>query len=254
MWSRNLLLAKLKAWGIHLGISALIFLPLLWLLLFRWFPAPLFVTDGGWQGLRIMLGVDMVLGPLLTLMIFNPAKSRRETLFDFSCIGLIQAVALCFGAYSIEQKRPWTLAWYEGAFSAIARDVYREQSGVTPEAWQRFGESPIYRVYVRKPQTAEEQSGAAAYEVMESISPAGLFFLYEPFEAHWNTMRSQALDMNMLTVKDDGLRARLTALQEKHAGQNLLFFAHNGYFRSAYVALDQTGRYLDAIYVDTPKP
>jgi len=97
---------RLKATGIHIAISTVIFLVFLYFILAQWYPVPYFVTDGGWQGIRIVIAVDMVLGPLLTLIIFNPAKSRRAILFDLSMIGLAQSAALVWGAYAVYSQQP----------------------------------------------------------------------------------------------------------------------------------------------------
>ena len=81
---KALLPHKLRAFSIHFLISLAIFAVLLFLILFHWYPMPWFPIDGGWQGVRIMIGVDLVLGPVLTFMVFNPAKGWRELTLDFS--------------------------------------------------------------------------------------------------------------------------------------------------------------------------
>ena len=79
---RQSLAGRIKAFLIHLGISLVILFVLLYLLVFVWYPPPLFAADGGMQGLKIILGVDLVLGPLLTLMVYNPAKGWKRLKFD----------------------------------------------------------------------------------------------------------------------------------------------------------------------------
>ncbi len=61
---------------------------------------------GGYQGIRIVAGVDLVLGPLLTLMIFNPRKRAGLIKFDLTVIGLIQFTALAAGCWLVYQERP----------------------------------------------------------------------------------------------------------------------------------------------------
>jgi len=52
-----------QAFLIHLGISTVIFLILLYFIVFHWYPHPFFAKGGGWQGVRLITGVDLVLGP-----------------------------------------------------------------------------------------------------------------------------------------------------------------------------------------------
>lgn len=247
-WSRPLLRYKLKALGIHLSISALIFLPILYLLWTRWFPAPLFITDGGWQGMRILLFVDVALGPSLTFLIFNPNKSRREIRFDLSCIALVQAAALAFGIYTIEQKRQWVMAFYEGAFHASPVDTFQDQK-LAPETWSALGEHPVYWAYVRQPKSSDETGGVAAYAMMEGMAPYQLAFLYQPLSQHWQDVRKAALTPSQSTG-DIELDQRLVRYRETHPA-SLYYIKHVGYFRDAVLVFDEHDQHVDTLYART---
>ncbi|MCG6936115.1 MAG: hypothetical protein LJE73_09510, partial [Proteobacteria bacterium] len=67
-------ISRWRAFLIHLGISLVIFLILAYIILIKWYPVPFFYTDGGWQGVRIVAAVDLVLGPLLTLLVYKHGK------------------------------------------------------------------------------------------------------------------------------------------------------------------------------------
>ena len=84
-------MTRFRAFTIHLTSSILIFLFFLGLMFFVWYPVPYFEIDGGWKVLRILAGVDVVLGPLLTLIVFKPGKPSLK--FDMSVIVLVQLVA-----------------------------------------------------------------------------------------------------------------------------------------------------------------
>ncbi len=71
-------MTKRRAFAIHLTASVTIFLIFLGIMFFVWYPAPYFEIDGGWRVLRILAGVDVVLGPLLTLIVFEPGSYRRN--------------------------------------------------------------------------------------------------------------------------------------------------------------------------------
>ena len=66
-----------QAFSIHLCISSVIFVTLLFIIVAFWYPG-VFIYLGGWLGIKIVAAVDMVLGPLLTLIIFNPAKKKLK--------------------------------------------------------------------------------------------------------------------------------------------------------------------------------
>lgn len=118
---------KLKALGWHLLLSLLIFIGLSALIYFCWFPSFYFDMSGGVQGLGLVFGIDLVLGPLLTFLVFNPKKPLREKISDFTVIGLIQLAALVYGMYTIYQAHPKMLLFYPNSYSAVV--PYQEWSG-----------------------------------------------------------------------------------------------------------------------------
>ena len=99
---------RYQAFGIHFGISLMIFIGLVAMVLFVWYPGVLREVDSSWQQALIMIaGVDLVLGPLLTLIVFNPAKKSLK--MDLSIIAVAQIAALVAGTYTVHQARPVAL-------------------------------------------------------------------------------------------------------------------------------------------------
>src|ERR1041384_2509035 len=133
MWDRSLVPSKLKATGIHLSLSAVAFCVVLYFILHHWYPQPWFPIDGGWQGVRIMVFVDLVLGPTLTFIVFDAAKSRRALLFEFSMIALTQAAAFTWGVYAVHGQRPVAVSFYDGAFYSIEEEDLRKQQHSSAE-------------------------------------------------------------------------------------------------------------------------
>jgi hypothetical protein len=93
-------MTRFKAAGIHLTISATLSAAVICLLLFGWYPLPFFWALGGLMLLLLIVGIDVVLGPVMTLILFNPKKSRRELLLDLSLVAIVQISALGYGLYS----------------------------------------------------------------------------------------------------------------------------------------------------------
>ena len=99
---------RYQAFGIHFGISLMIFIGLVAMVLFVWYPGVLREVDSSWQQALIMIaGVDLVLGPLLTLIVFNPVKKSLK--MDLSVIAVAQIAALVAGTYTVHQARPVAL-------------------------------------------------------------------------------------------------------------------------------------------------
>jgi hypothetical protein len=109
-----------KACAIHLGISALIGTAVISAMLFVWYPGPFFTAMGGNDLVIILLGVDVVLGPLITLIVFNPRKRAALLKLDLAVIGAIQAAALAYGVSVIAEVRPVYMVFTVDRFDLVA--------------------------------------------------------------------------------------------------------------------------------------
>lgn len=113
-----------QAFASHLALSLIIFLTLTFIIVFIWYPGDL-IQAGGWQGLKIVAGIDLVLGPLLTLIIYNPTKKSLP--FDLAFIALIQLCGLSYGVYAIHNEKPEILVLsYDGIHVITYTDTLSE--------------------------------------------------------------------------------------------------------------------------------
>ncbi len=115
-------MTRVRAALIHLMISAAIGGILLALLLFVWYPSPLLSATGGVDLFVLLLAIDVTLGPLLTLIVFNPAKKSLK--FDLVVIAALQLAALVYGVSMLLAGRPVYLASIGNQFDVVhANDV-----------------------------------------------------------------------------------------------------------------------------------
>jgi hypothetical protein len=153
-------MSRLKASAIHLTISAIIASAVLALMLLVWYPYPLFAAVGGQQVLIILLGVDVVLGPLVTLMIFNTKKSRRALRFDLSVIAILQASALIYGMSIVFQARPVYVVFSQGSFDLVTAHMLSNEDLArvkNPEYRSLPLTGPVY-VYSEMPTDINERN------------------------------------------------------------------------------------------------
>jgi hypothetical protein len=102
----------------NMAISLVIFFILLVCITQYWYPGILFDTGNGWKAVGIIISIDLILGPLLTLIVFNHNKSSLK--FDLWVIALIQTAALVYGTWTIHQTRPVALAFINTSFMTIS--------------------------------------------------------------------------------------------------------------------------------------
>jgi len=112
-------MTKSRAFLIHLGISATIVGIVCALIFFAWYPRPYFNVVGAGSVLKVLIGVDLVVGPLLTLILYKPNKPGL--LFDLVVIAAIQLTALIYGTNLMYQERPYYVVFAIDRFEVVAR-------------------------------------------------------------------------------------------------------------------------------------
>lgn len=183
---------RFGAFAVHLGISVLIFLILGYIILFHWYPDFFFTSDGGWQGIRIVAFVDLVLGPVLTLVVFK--KGKPSLRFDLTCIAVLQAVCLTAGMWVVYSERPIAMVFADGSFQSMTIDDFTEAGQPTPHL---EGPSPQW-VSVRLPADLTEQSGIRRRLLNERRPLKTMVEYYVPFDvSHIDQDRDGISQMEM---------------------------------------------------------
>ncbi|WP_041376835.1 type VI secretion system membrane subunit TssM [Polaromonas naphthalenivorans] len=98
--------AAVKAAFIHLLCSLALALLAGILVFSLWYPYPYRELSGGRELFLLVMAVDVVCGPLLMLVLFNPAKPLTELWRDLGLVVLIQLGALGYGLWTVWQARP----------------------------------------------------------------------------------------------------------------------------------------------------
>ncbi len=115
-------MSRWKASATHLTICIVIAISVLLLMLFAWFPPPYFSAQGGKDLLILIFSVDVVLGPLITLIIYKHGKKGLK--FDLAVIAILQLSALAYGIVALSEARPVYLVYSVDRFELInIRDI-----------------------------------------------------------------------------------------------------------------------------------
>jgi hypothetical protein len=104
---------------IHLGLSLGVAVLAALLVFLVWYPYPYREISGGRDLFLLLVAVDVIMGPILTLTIFNPKKPRRELHRDLAVIGLLQLAALSYGLWTMAVARPVHLVFEIDRFRVV---------------------------------------------------------------------------------------------------------------------------------------
>lgn len=97
---------RFAAAGVHLFICLLVAVAAAVLVFGVWYPHPFRDISGGLALFGLLIGVDVVVGPLLTWLVFNRRKPTSELRRDLAIVAALQLVALGYGLWSMYQARP----------------------------------------------------------------------------------------------------------------------------------------------------
>lgn len=130
---------RLMAFLLHLAASALIALLALLLVFNLWYPAPLHEALGVTQIFLLLLLIDVILGPLLTLLVYKTGKKTLVT--DLTIIAALQLAALAYGLWTVAEGRPAWVVYNAGRFDVVtvvdidARQLGEAQPHFRNPAW-----------------------------------------------------------------------------------------------------------------------
>lgn len=152
-----------RAAGLHGLISVLVAAGAAALVFGVWFPGAYRHMAGGVGLFTLIVSVDVVLGPLLTLVAFNPRKTHSHLAMDLVVIALLQLAALVYGLYTVAQVRPVALAAENRLFRVVAaQDVKADERHLAPAGLQIGWRGP-HLVGVRAVAAGDERLDAITW-------------------------------------------------------------------------------------------
>lgn len=190
------LLASLK----HLLFSCVIAVAVAGLVFLVWYPAPYAELAGGHGLFWLVIVVDVVCGPLLTFVIFSPAKPRSEIVRDIGLVVLVQFGALLYGLYSVAQARPVWLAFEGNRFRVVSiPDLANQSLDAAPEALRLLSWTGPKLLGVRLAQPTDPDFVQSVKASLEGSHPAFRPARWQSYDA--KEVRQSLLPMAKLTAR-----------------------------------------------------
>ncbi len=182
---------KFVATGIHFLVT-LTFAAIAAALVFLvWFPDPFQTMIGGTELFLLVVGCDLALGPLISLVIYNSRKSRRELLTDYSIVGAVQLAALVYGVYILAATRPVYIAFSADRLEiVIARDISDKELAAARDS--RYASLPLAGPRYVGIKVPEKERSAALFEEMSGNPSHARPRFYVPYESSLAQIRARA--------------------------------------------------------------
>jgi hypothetical protein len=243
-------MSRYRAAFYHFLISLAVFIALAYLVIFHWYPDFFFSIDGGWEGMRIIIGVDLVLGPCLTMIVFKSGKPGLKT--DLSLIGLFQFCCLMAGVYIVYNERPAFFIYYERHFYSINQNTFTDYN-LAPADPADFNAGSPAKIYIKLPDNAIEEADIRRILYQDGV-PLWLYTpLFEPLEPNMPKIIAEGFNYDDLIERDLG--GDIPAWIDSHGGQleDYAFFPIHSRYRDAFLAINKSNlKVIDILEVAPP--
>jgi hypothetical protein len=239
---------KLRAFAIHFAISLIVILFFLIYIYFVAYTPPVLKLEGGSDIALIIFGVDLTLGPLMTLILYREGK--RGLKFDLTLVAVVQIAAFLYGAWTLYSERPLYLAYTVEHFkiipaASIDTDELSEPS-LAP-GWFRGPQA----VYVERPTSQKEREKILFDSLGGGRDIQFLPEYYRPFRIHLDKVIDRAWTLERIKAERPQAAVEIgRAIQELgKKDMDVLLIPIMGHAREGAVVVDRNdGEILD--YVD----
>lgn len=182
---------RIRAFLIHLSASVSLALASMAVIFLAWYPSPLAKAVGVTDIFLIVLGVDVVIGPLLTFVVYKVGK--RSLRFDLATIVCIQLAAFAYGFGTVAEGRPAWLVFSADRFDLVQAyqiDV-RKQDLATPE-YRTPPWTGAKWAYALRPDDPEQRQTILFEALIAGVDLAQRPDLYKPLADAADELRKRA--------------------------------------------------------------
>jgi hypothetical protein len=206
---------RLKALGLHLGASLVALALILATFFLCWYRWPGWYLADATQVIRVLVGVDLMAGPLLTFIVAVKSKSRRELARDVTVIIVLQLIALGYGCMSLWNGRPLYYAFSEDVLQVIqAYDIDPNEAAIAVQQnaplvphWYSL---PRW-IWAPLPEDAKEHDRIVASAINGGGDVISMPRYYRPWTAGLPTLRTQLQKVDDIKYFSPVEKAFLTA-------------------------------------------
>ena len=192
------MIPRLRAGLIHLSISALVALIAVGVVFLLWYPQPLHAAVGVTKIFFIVLCVDVVIGPLLTTVVYR--RGKKTLVFDLATIALLQSLAFTYGLWTVAEGRPAWLVFNVDRFDLI--QAYQIDPRKTADAAPEYRFAPWSGprwVSAHRPDTPDQRQTIMLEAMFAGIDIAQRPELYRPLDESAKLMRERAKPLEELS-------------------------------------------------------
>lgn len=199
---------KFLATGIHFLVTLAFAVFAAALIFLVWFPDPLQTMIGGTELFLLVVGCDLALGPLISLVIYNSNKSRLALVTDYTIVGVIQIAALAYGVYVLAGTRPVYVAFSMDRLEVVSAREIRDDE-LTAARVPAYASLPLTGPRLIAISVPEVEHNDALFQSLEGNEEHMRPRFYVAYELQLEKIRARAKPIDELTKKFPARKASI---------------------------------------------
>lgn len=206
---------RLRATALHLIFSIVVAGGCAALVFGLWYPPPYAILAGGVGLFVLITAVDVVAGPLLTLVAFNVEKTRAHLRRDLLTIAALQLAALVYGLHTVYEARPVLLAAENQLFRVVAaNEIDMLEIDEAPADMRSISLTGPRLVGVRLARNGDEKLEAIE-RALEGFDGGARPSFWEPYASSRARVQEQMRSLDQLGAVGPEGRARIDKVLQK---------------------------------------
>jgi hypothetical protein len=242
---------RARAAGLHLLISLVVAVLAAALVFGLWYPGAYRLLAGGRDLFLLLTSVDVVLGPLLTFVVFDLRKGWPHLRRDLVVIGVFQLGALVYGLHTVHIVRPIAMVFERDRFRVVtAADVYLPD---LPKARAEYRQLPLSGPWLlgTRAVLAGAERNDALFLGLSGFDVGQRPLFWQPYAESTTDALSRARPLALLLAQypkgAEQLQQRLIEMNVDVGSAKFLPLMARGDW---VVVLDRSGRLVEYVPVD----
>ena len=200
--------------------------------------------------MRIIIGVDLILGPTLTFIVFKSGKPGLK--LDLTLIGILQAVCLTIGLSIVYLERPIFFVYYEKHFYSSNLDTFANYNQPPPNPYEYSEDLPA-QVISLLPDNPIEEADLRLELYKDGIPPWVYKRTYKNLKDYLDKVISEGADEMELQNRDED--GNLEKWLANYGGKfdDYAFIPIHSRYRDAHLGIRKSDKsFVDVVEIPPP--
>jgi len=233
-------LNRLHAFGLHLVLSSVVAILSAALVFLFWYPGVISYASGVGEIFFLLVAVDVVLGPIITLIVFNTKK--KDLRRDLAIVVVLQLAALLCGLHAVWVARPVYLVFNANRIDVVNANEISKES-LERASRDEYRSLPLWGpeiVAARLPEDKDKAREIVLAAVNGGDDVQNMPKYYLPFSEEKASVAKQSSDLGELKAYNKDRLEAVDLLINKYDGMDVGYLPVKAKSHDVVAVVDRT--------------